>query len=161
MKRKVIATAVATAYLVGIGTYAALAGGMVPQSMPRYTVAQVAASLLRNPAQVTGRTIQIEGVVLPCPQPVTCDAYTVYLVDSVAIHGGHRIRLEPGSTNTLSRALSHIPILDTLLPLQQRLVREHTATYSVRLRAEPYPGCRGADCFAAQVPNALPEDFAG
>jgi hypothetical protein len=117
-----------------------LARGAPPAAGQIYTVSQVQAGLLQNPAAWTDRTVWLRGTAMdfPCPPGFsTCGPQTVLVGDGPNPPVFAQLPVVVQQSKDLARFLRRIPWLDTLLPQAPSLRWNELATYRIRVQTLP------------------------
>lgn len=152
--------------LLAILLAAALVAGVVAIQRaldvgPVYSVDQVRVGLVSNPRAWLGRTLQVRGIVPSyyCPGPisVSCPSTPSTTLHSVARASERSLPLFFDSADAGTSLLQGEPILRSLLPGPQHLLRGRAAVYRVRLQAPAGDVCGYWPCYVAVLIDAAPD----
>jgi hypothetical protein len=149
--------------LVGAGVHAGLQFpgrllilGAQPAGRQVYTVAQVQAGLLRNPAAWTDRTLWLRGTAVdsPCPPGFSiCGPKAFFVDDDGPAPVFDQLPLDLHGDETAVAVLRRVPWLRNLLPRAPAIEWDMPATYFVRVQALPCAPISTA-CYEAVVQDA-------
>jgi hypothetical protein len=130
-------------------------------SGPVYSVDQVSAGLVRDPHAWLGRTLLVRGIVPAyyCPGPisVSCPPTPPTTLHSAARASGRSLPLFFGSADPGTSILQSEPILRSLLPGPQHLLRGRAAVYRIRVQTLGGDVCGYWPCYAAVLIDAAPD----
>jgi hypothetical protein len=153
------------ALLAALSAVALVAGVVAIQRAldagPVYSVDQVRVGLVNNPRAWLGRTIRVRGIVPSyyCPGPISlsCPPAPSTTLHSVARASDRSLPLFFGSAEGEASLFQSEPILRSLLPGPQHLLRGRAAVYRVRLQALAGDVCGYWPCYVTVLIDAAPD----
>jgi hypothetical protein len=164
MKHSLRSLIVLLALMLGMGSAAEI--GIDRRTPGRvHTVAEVRASLERQPAAWLGRTVQVRGMVLSsgclawdAGGSAPCRDRSAYLLDR---DGASVLQVAGWESDPLLAALRRLPLVGRLVPGPQVVHWGALATYRARLVAAAAAMCDVAPCYVALLLDATPDGRGG
>jgi hypothetical protein len=132
-----------------------------PDRGPVYTVAQVQAGLADQPQDWVGRTVQVRGMVEPCPLREgtailwRCPDDPLILVPTAADRVAEPLPLSRVTLDGIPAILHGLPLLQDLVATPWAVPQFTPARFLVRLRSKAVQACSGrSPCYEAVLLDA-------
>jgi hypothetical protein len=147
------------ALVLGAGSAAVISTGQ-RSHVPVYTLAELRAGLVRNPAAWVGRAVRVRGMVQSsgclawdAGGSAPCRDRAAYLLGP---DGASVLQVAGWERDPLLATLRRLPLVGRLVPGPRAARWGALATYRVRLQAAPAPVCDDTPCYEVFLLDAAP-----